>query len=387
MCTQRFGPLFLKTLFLKTLMPTVLLLSSVLLTACDAKSEAPKPAAPEVAVVVIQPQPVTITSDLPGRITPHRIAEVRARVDGIVLKREFVEGSDVKAGQLLYLIDPAAYQAAYNSANAALSNAKADLSAKKLQADRTATLIAQRSISKQAYDDANAAAKQAQADVEAATAELDAARIRLSYTEVLSPIDGRIGKSQVTEGAYVRTADATLLATVQQLDPVYVDVTQPSAALLKLRRDFAQGLLQKVNSAAKVSLRLEDGSVYPETGTLEFSDSTVNESTGTVTLRAIFPNKKLYLLPGMFVHALLESGTNEQALLVPQQAVTYDVKGQATALLVAEDDKVELRVLQISRSVGNQWLVDEGLQAGDRVITEGLQKVRPGSVVKIAASK
>src|SRR6478735_12113671 len=200
------------------LLPTaVLLISALVLTACDAKPEAPKPAVQEVAVVVVQPQAVTITSDLPGRITPHRIAEVRARVDGIVLKREFVEGSDVKAGQRLYLIDPAAYQAAYNSANAALSKAKADLSAKKMQADRTSALIAQRSISKQAYDDANAAAKQAQADVEAATAELDAARIRLGYTEVLSPIDGRIGKSQVTEGAYVRATDATLLATVQQL--------------------------------------------------------------------------------------------------------------------------------------------------------------------------
>lgn len=368
------------------LFKVLLMISAVALTACDAKPEA-KPAVPEVAVVVVQPQAVTITSDLPGRITPYRIAEVRARVDGIVLKREFVEGSDVKAGQRLYLIDPAAYQAAYNSANAALSKAKANFSAKNLQADRTATLIAQHSVSKQAYDDANAAAKQAQADVEAATAELDAARIRLSYTEVLSPIDGRIGKSQVTEGAYVRATDATLLATVQQLDSVYVDVTQSSAALLKLRRDFAQGLLQQANSTAKVSLTLEDESVYPETGTLEFSDSTVNESTGTVTLRAIFPNEKLYLLPGMFVHAKLESGTNEQALLVPQQAVTYDVKGQATALLVGADDTVELRVLQISRSVGNQWLVADGLKAGDRVITEGLQKVHPGSVVKIAASK
>ena len=369
------------------LFKVLLLISAMVLTACDAKPEAPKPAAQEVAVVVIQPQAVTITSDLPGRITPHRIAEVRARVDGIVLKREFVEGSDVKAGQRLYLIDPAAYQAAYNSANAALSKAKADLSAKKLQADRTGALIVQRSISKQAYDDASAAAKQAQADVEAATAELDAARIRLSYTEVLSPIDGRIGKSQVTEGAYVRTADATLLATVQQLDSVYVDVTQSSAALLKLRRDFAQGLLQQSNGTAKVSLTLEDGSVYTESGSLQFSDSTVDESTGTVTLRAIFPNEKLYLLPGMFVHAKLESGTNEQALLVPQQAVTYDAKGQATALLVGADDKVELHVLQISRSVGNQWLVADGLKAGDRVITEGLQKVHPGSVVKIAASK
>lgn len=366
-------------LFVLSLLPGITMLAG-----CDTGPEPPKPAMPEVAVVVVQPQPVTINSDLPGRVVAHRIAEVRARVDGIVLKREFTEGSDVKAGQRLYQIDPAPYEAAYNSANAGLVRAKASLVAKQLQADRTGALLAQRVISQQAYDDAHAAHKQAQADVEAATAELDAARIRLGYTEVLSPIDGRIGKSQVTEGAYVRTGDATLLATVQQLDAVYVDVTQSSAELLKLRSDFASGLLQQVNGTATVSLLLEDGSVYPEAGTLQFSDSTVDASTGTVTLRAIFPNGKLLLLPGMFVHARLESGMNDKALLLPQQAVTYDTKGQATALLVGADEKVELHVLQINRSVGNQWLVSGGLKAGDRVITEGLQKVRPGTVVKVA---
>lgn len=363
------------------------LLVAAMMAACNRQAPPASPSVPEVTVVVVQPQAVTITSDLPGRVTPHRIAEVRARVDGIVLKREFAEGSDVKAGQRLYLIDPAAYQAAYNSANAALSKAKADLSAKKMQAERTGALIAQRSISKQAYDDASASAKQAQADVEAATAELDAARIRLGYTEVLSPIDGRIGKSKVTEGAYVRAADATLLATVQQLDSVYVDVTQSSADILKLRNDFMQGLLKQSDGTAKVSLRLEDGSIYTEPGSLQFADSTVDESTGTVTLRALFPNEKLYLLPGMFVHAVLESGINEQALLVPQQAVTYDAKGQPTALVVGTNEQVELRVLQVNRSIGNQWLVSGGLKAGERVITEGLQKVHPGSVVKIAAAR
>lgn len=361
------------------------LLATMLVTACNRQPPPPAPATPEVTVVVVQPQAVTITSNLPGRITPYRIAQVRARVDGVVLKREFVEGSDVKAGQRLYLIDPAPYQAAYNSAKAALSKANADLVAKKLQAERTGSLLGQHAISKQAYDDSNAAAKQAQADVEAATAELDAARIRLGYTEVLAPIDGRIGKSLVTEGAYVRMGEATPLATVQQLDPVYVDVMQSSADLLKLRADFEQGLLKQTNGTAKVTLTLENGSTYQEPGTLQFSDSTVDEGTGTVTLRAIFPNNKLYLLPGMFVHAQLESGTNEQALLVPQQAVTYNAKGEPTALVVGADDKVEQRVLQVSRSVGNQWLVAGGLKTGDRVITEGLQKARPGVAVKIVA--
>lgn len=363
----------------------VVLLAAVMLVACNRQQPPPASVAPEVTVVVVQPQAVTITSNLPGRVTPYRIAQVRARVDGVVLKREFTEGSDVKAGQRLYTIDPAPYEADYHSANAALSRANANLVAKKLQADRTSELLGQHAISKQAYDDISAAAKQAQADVEAATAALDAARIRLSYTEVLAPIDGRIGKSLVTEGAYVRMGEATPMATVQQLDPVYVDVTQSSSDLLKLRNDFMQGLLKQSNGAAKVSLVLEDKSIYPESGSLQFSDSTVDEGTGTFTLRAIFPNSKLYLLPGMFVHAQLESGTNEQALLVPQQAVTYNAKGEPTALIVGAEDKVELRVLQINRSIDNQWLVSTGLKAGDRVITEGLQKARPGVAVKIAA--
>ena len=361
------------------------LLATAMMTACGRQQPPPAPTTPEVTVVVVQPQAVTITRNLPGRITPYRIAQVRARVDGVVLKREFVEGSDVKAGQRLYTIDPAPYEAAYNGANAALSRAKANLVAKQLQANRTGTLLGQHAISKQAFDDISAAAKQAQADVEAATAELDAARIRLSYTEVLAPIDGRIGKSLVTEGAYVRMGEATPMATVQQLDPVYVDVVQSNAELLKLRGDFAQGLLKQANGTASVSLSLEDGSVYQETGILQFSDSTVDESTGTVTLRAIFPNSKLYLLPGMFVHAQLESGTNEQALLVPQQAVTYNAKGEPTAFVVGANEVVELRVLQVSRSIGNQWLVSGGLTAGDRVITEGLQKARPGVAVKVVA--
>lgn len=355
------------------------------LAGCGKSGDQPQPPVPEVAVVTIRPQPVVITSDLPGRTAPYRIAEVRARVDGIVLKRHFIEGSDVKAGQRLYLIDPAPYQAVYKRANAGLAKAKADLVAKQLQAKRIESLKAKQLVSQQAYDDALAAHRQAQADVDVAAADVETALINLGYTDVLAPIDGRIGKSLVTEGAYVRQGEATPLATVQQLDPLYVDVVQSSADLLRLRREFESGLLQASSlGEANVTLKLEDGSIHPVAGHLQFSDSTVDQGTGTVTLRAIIPNAERQLLPGMFVHARLESGVSSQALLVPQQAVTYDAKGQASALVVGLKNKVEVRALQLSRSFGNQWLVAGGLQAGDRVIVEGLQKVRPGIVVAIA---
>ncbi len=354
------------------------------LAGCNKQSAAPQQTVPEVAVAVIQPQSVQIINDLPGRVSAFRIAQVRARVDGVVLKRDFVEGSDVKAGQLLYVIDPAPYQADVNNANAALARVKANLATRSLQASRSSALIKKHVISQQDFDDINASYKQAQADVKAAEASLDAARIRLGYTEVRSPIDGRIGKSQVTEGAYVRQSDATLLATVQQLDSVYVDVTQSSSELLSLRKDLEKGLLQKVDTnSASVSLKLEDGSVYSEAGKLQFSDISVDESTGSVTLRALFNNPQYLLLPGMFVHALLEVGVDQQGLLVPQQAVTFNTAGQATALIVDAQDKVELRVLQTNRVIGNQWLITHGIQAGDRVIVEGLQKVKPGVVVKV----
>jgi membrane fusion protein (multidrug efflux system) len=355
-----------------------------MLPACGKKSTPLAPTEPEVSVVVVQPQTVPIISELPGRVMPFRVAQVRARVDGIILKREFVEGSDVKAGQLLYKIDPAPYQAEYNNANAALLRAKANLTARALQATRSSTLLKKHSISQQDYDDINAVYKQAQADVEAANANVAAAKIRLDYTEVRAPIDGRIGKSLVTEGAYVRQSDATLLATVQQLNPVYVDVAQSNAELLKLRQSFEQGALQKNTDAVNVSLKFEDGLQYTEQGRLQFSDVTVNESTGSVTLRAVFPNEHFLLLPGMFVRAQLELAISQNALLVPQQAVTYNAVGQATAYVVDANNTVELRVLTVSRSVGNHWLVSSGVQAGDRVVTEGLQKIKPGAVVKIA---
>ncbi len=369
-------------LFLK-LAGSLLLISG--LAACSKAPVAPPAATPEVSVAVIQPQVVRIVNDLPGRVAPLRVAQVRARVDGVVLKREFTEGADVKAGQRLYLIDPAPYQAEVNSANAALARAKANAITRALQATRSRELLKKHAISQQDFDDISAAQKQAKADVDAAAAVLDAARIRLSYTDVRSPIDGRIGKSQVTEGAYVRQSDATLLATVQQLDSVYVDVAQSNAEVLRLRQDFENGVMKKVDKdSASVSLKLEDGSAYSESGCLQFSDISVDESTGSVTLRAIFSNAKHLLLPGMFVHAQLEVGVDQQGLLVPQQAVTYNTIGQATALIVNAENVVEQRVLQTNRSVGNQWLVTKGIQAGDRVITEGLQKIKPGVVVKVA---
>ncbi|MEZ5435642.1 MAG: efflux RND transporter periplasmic adaptor subunit [Pseudomonadales bacterium] len=363
------------------------LLSVTVLVACSKAPIAPSPAEQEVTVAVIQPQTVRIVDELPGRVTPLRVAQVRARVDGIVIKQEFVEGSDVKAGQLLYRIDAAPYQAEVNSANAALARANANLTTRSLQARRSNELIKRRAISQQDFDDISAAQKQAKADVDAATAVLDAARIRLSYTEVRAPIDGRIGKSQVTEGAYVRQGDATLLSTVQQLDSVYVDVAQSSVEVLRLRQDLEKGVLQKADKdSASVSLKLEDGSSYTESGRLQFSDISVDESTGSVTLRAIFRNPKHLLLPGMFVRAQIEVGVDQQGLLVPQQAVTYSVTGRATTLIVDAKNTVERRVLQINRSVGNHWLVTDGIHAGDRVITEGLQKIKPGVVVKIAAT-
>jgi membrane fusion protein (multidrug efflux system) len=358
------------------------LLACLWLAGCGRPADKPTPPVPEVTVKTIQPQSVVISSELPGRTAPYRIAEVRARVDGIVLKRDFTEGSDVKAGQRLFQIDPAPYQATFNRANASLAKARADLAAKTLQARRIDSLKQQHLVSQQANDDTQASYQQAQADVDVATADVESARINLGYTEVVAPIDGNIGKSLVTEGAYVRQTEATPLAIVQQLDPLYVDVIRSSAELLQLRQDIQQGVVTQTDSrATAVTIKLEDGSTYAHTGTFQFADSTVDPGTGTVTLRAVIPNPEHQLLPGMFVHARIESGVSEGALLVPQQAVTYDAKGQATTLVVGPTNTVEVRVLQLGRSLGNQWLVTSGLTAGDRVIMEGLQKITPGAAV------
>ncbi|SEJ12195.1 efflux RND transporter periplasmic adaptor subunit [Pseudomonas sp. NFR16] len=355
-----------------TVLVTAAALAS-LLSGCskkeDAAAAAPPP--PQVGVVTIQPQAYTLISDLPGRTTAYRVAEVRPQVNGIILKRLFTEGSDVKAGQQLYQIDPAVYEANLNSA-------KATYDSNKSLADRYKQLINEQAVSRQEYDTAVGNARQAQAAVQ--TAE-----INLRYTKVYAPISGRISRSLVTEGALVSNGQADAMATIQQLDPIYVDVIQSSAEMLRLRRELESGKLQKAgDNAAKVKLTLEDNSQYPTEGKLEFSEVSVDQSTGSVTLRAVFPNPNHTLLPGMFVHARLQSGVNEKALLVPQQGVTRDLKGTPTALVVNKDDKVELRTLVANRTSGTDWVVEKGLSAGDRVITEGLQYVKPGAQVKVA---
>ncbi len=334
--------------------------AAVILAACGQKPSAPPPQTPEVGVITIQPTTVPVVSELPGRTSAFLVAQVRARVDGIVLRREFTEGSDVKAGQRLYKIDPAPYIAALNTAKAALAKAQANVVTLNALAARYKILVAANAVSKQDYDNAVASQGQAVADVASGKAAVDTAQINLGYTD--SPITGRIGLSQVTPGAYVQASAATLLSTVQQLDPVYVDLTQSSVDGLKLRRDIQEGRLQTSGAnAAKVTLILEDGRTYPEEGKLQFSDVSVDQSTGSVTVRAIFPNKDRVLLPGMFVRARIDEGVNNKALVVPQIGVTHDQKGQPTALVVGPDNKVALHQLVTSGTYGDKWVVDSGL--------------------------
>jgi len=361
-----------------------LLAALVVLGGCVDAKEAPQaPQPPEVSVVTVRKSAVPVVTELPGRTSAYLVAQVRARVDGIVLKREFTEGGDVKAGQRLYQIDPAPYRATLDSALGALQKAQANLAAMSAQAERYKILIGGNGVSKQEYDNAIAAQGQAAADVASSTAAVQTARINLGYTDVVSPITGRTGPSLVTQGAYVQASAATLLTTVQQIDPIYADLTQTSVAGLQLRRDVASGQL-KVNGPdqAKVTLTLEDGSRYAATGTLQFTDITVDPGTGSVTVRAVFPNPGHVLLPGMFVRASIEQGVNDNALLVPQVGVTHNPQGQATALVVGPDNKVALRTIQVSRTSGANWVVDGGLKDGERVIVSGVQKVQPGTLVR-----
>ena len=332
--------------------------------------------------MVAQPEPVTLTTELPGRITPRLIAEVRPQVSGIIKKRLFTEGSDVEAGQVLYRIDPATYRAALASAEAALARAEANLIPARLKEERYRELVQIKAVSRQDYDEVGAALKQAEAEVAASKAAVETARINLAYTSVKAPISGRIGRSAVTTGALVTANQGKPLATIQQLDPVYVDVTQSTADLLRLKRSLASGRLKKNGAKAQVHLLLEDGTRYDLPGTFGFSDVTVDQSTGSVTLRTVFPNPDLLLLPGMFVRAVIEEGVNEEAILVPQRGVTRNPSGSAMVMVVGAEEKVEPRVIKVSRTVGDKWLVSEGLKAGDRVILEGLQKARPGTPVK-----
>src|SRR5439155_7286902 len=336
--------------------PTVMLLAVTLGACSNAQTPAPAPQAPEVSVITVHRGSVPITTDLPGRTSAYLVAQVRARVDGIVQKREFKEGGEIKAGQRLYQIDPAPYIAALNSATASLQKAEANLASTTAQVERYKVLVAANAVSKQDYDNAVAAEGQAAADVATGKAAVEIAQINLGYTNVVSPITGRIGPSQVTQGAYVQLSAATLMATVQQIDPIYVDLTQSSVAGLQLRRDVVSGKL-KINgpNQAKVTLLLEDGSEYRATGSLQFTDITVDQGTGSVTVRAIFPNPGSVLLPGMFVRARIEEGINENGILVPQVGVTHDPKGQATALVVRPDNKVAVRPVQLRGTNGTQW--------------------------------
>ncbi|EBN1259248.1 multidrug efflux RND transporter periplasmic adaptor subunit AcrA [Salmonella enterica] len=368
-----------------TPLAVVLMLSgSLALTGCDDKQDQQGgQQMPEVGVVTLKTEPLQITTELPGRTVAYRIAEVRPQVSGIILKRNFVEGSDIEAGVSLYQIDPATYQATYDSAKGDLAKAQAAANIAELTVKRYQKLLGTQYISKQEYDQALADAQQATAAVVAAKAAVETARINLAYTKVTSPISGRIGKSSVTEGALVQDGQASALATVQQLDPIYVDVTQSSNDFLRLKQELANGSLKQENGKAKVDLVTSDGIKFPQSGTLEFSDVTVDQTTGSITLRAIFPNPDHTLLPGMFVRARLQEGTKPTALLVPQQGVTRTPRGDATVLVVGADNKVETRQIVASQAIGDKWLVTDGLKAGDRVVVSGLQKVRPGAQVKV----
>jgi membrane fusion protein (multidrug efflux system) len=353
-------------------------LAAALLAGCSHPQPPKAPAAPpQVAVLAVHKSSVPVFADLPGRTSPYLVAEVRARVDGIVQKRLFAEGADVRAGEPLYRIDPAQYEAQLNSAVAAERKAEANLAATRAQADRYKDLLASNAVSKQASDNAVAAAGQAAADVASAKAAVALARLNLGYTQVAAPIAGRTSTSLVTQGAYVQAGQATLLTTIQQLDPIYVDLTEASAAGLRLRA----GSLADPAHQPKVTLTLEDGSAYPLPGRLEFSGTSVDPGTGSVKLRAVFANPKSLLLPGMYVRARVEQGKDD-ALLVPAKAVAHDPQGRPTVLVVDASGKVGQRVLQASTMQDGAWVVTGGLNDGERVIVAGLQQARPGMTVR-----
>jgi len=369
-------------------MPAVLALAASLLLGGCGEADAPAPVAapaPKVSVLTLAPQPLTLNTELAGRTAPYLVAEVRPQVSGIVKERLFEEGGRVKAGQTLYRIDAATYEAELESAKAGLAKAQANVATARLKAQRFDELVAIDAVSKQARDDASTALKQAEADVATAKAAVKAAQINVDYARVSAPISGQAGRSTVTPGALVTANQAAALVTVQQLDPIYVDIQRASGELLALQRDFAAGRLKRVaGDKARVKLKLEDGSEYPLEGALQFAETTVDPGTGNVTLRAVFPNPDRLLLPGMYVNAVLEEGVSEHAILAPHAAVSRDPKGNATALVLGEDGKVQQRRLKIERAIGDQWLVTEGLAAGDRLIVDGLQKLRPGMSAEAA---
>lgn len=366
--------------------PAVALAFTLLLAAC---SKTPPPVAArapvEVGVFVVEAQRLAITTELPGRTAARLVAEIRPQVGGIVQRRLFEEGSQVRAGQVLYQLDPASFEAAHASTQAGVAKAEATLRSAEVTARRNVELAKIEAISQQLSDDSQAALQQARADLGVARAALAAARIELARTRITAPIAGRIDTSTVTAGALVTANQTAALTTVQQLDPLYVDVTQSSAELLRLKRDLASGALRRSSTRddeTPIHLLLEDRSAYPHAGVLKVSGVTVNAGTGSVTLRALLPNPERLLLPGMYVRAVLEQGVVEQALLVPQQGITRKVSGAATALVVGADDRVEQRVIGVDRAIGNRWQVTQGLQPGDRVIVDGLQRIKVGDAVK-----
>jgi len=364
-------------------LPFTAALAVVAIAAGCGKPPAGPPQGPaEVGVVTMAPEKVVLTTELPGRTSPFLVAEVRPQVNGILRERAFEEGSDVKAGALLYQIDPAPYQAAFEQAKASLAMAEANVPAARSRAERMKGLVAIHAVGQQDYDDAVAALQQAEASVAAAKATVESARINLSYTPIRAPISGRTGRSSVTVGALVTAYQPVPLATVQQLDPIYVDVAQSSADLLRLQKSFKGGALTKDASWSRVKLILEDGTPYPREGKLKFREATVDPATGSVTLRMVFPNPDHVLLPGMYVRAVVEEGVVSDALLVPQQGVARTPKGDPYALVAGKEGKAEQRMLTVGRAIGDKWLVTTGLAAGDQVIVEGTQRVRPGADVK-----
>jgi len=364
-----------------TLAATALGVAALSLSACKSDPKPVVAAPPEVTVLAVKHGAVPISVELPGRTAPFLLAEVRARVDGIVQERMFTDGADVRAGQALYQIDPAPLRATLASAEATLQRAQANLASSAAQLDRFKILVKSNAVSKQEYDNALASQLQAAADVAAAKAATTTARINLGYTNVTAPISGRSSVSLVTKGAYVQSGSATLLTTIQQIDPMYVDLQQSSAEGLALRRDLAAGSLKAGGASAKVSLKLEDGSTYAHPGKLELSGVTVDQATGSVTLRARFPNPDHLLLPGMFVRAALSPGVRPDVMLVPAPAVSRTASGEATVMLVGPDNKAVSRVIQTGALVNNQWLVDSGLKDGERIVVSGVQKLKPGMVV------
>lgn len=371
----------------KCLLLIPLFFSSVIITACDNKPAVKTAMEPEVGVVTLAPSSVNIKSELPGRALAFEIAEIRPQVGGIIIKRNFVEGDKVSKGESLYQIDPAPLQARLDSAKGALAKAQATANNVRLTLNRQSALIKSNYVSRQDYDTTRSQLNEAQANVAVAKADLEQATINLRYANVTSPIDGISGKSSVTVGALVTANQENALVTVQRLDPIYVDLTQSVQDFLRLKEEKANGQIAQQQGKIPVELMLENGKPYRHTGTLEFSDPAVDETTGSVTLRAVFPNPEGEILPGMYVTALLDEGSQQNVLMVPQQGITHNEQGKATALILDQENVVQLREINAVKAVGNQWLVTAGLHPGDRVIVSGLQRIRPGIKARVLLSK